>query len=144
MNQKQLSEKLNAARQLIDECIKELPKLAAKPGGARDRANTKKKGVGDAEINFGLNERNFIKTYAKGLSGPKKFVLLLAWVVRGKGNTDTNLKILETKWNKMKAKPLMGFKFNTFYSTEAKTQGWIDSKKSGTYRLTNTWRKIFD
>src|SRR5260221_4836968 len=97
-----------------------------------------------ARLNFDLNERTFVKTYARDFSGPKKFVLLLSHVAKGKVGVEIELKTIRAKWNKMTAQNLMRYKFNLKYPNEAKTQGWIDSKKVGIYHLRSNWMEIFD
>lgn len=96
------------------------------------------------KLDFGLNKKNFIKTYAKGLSGPKKFTLLLAHITKGKIGADIEIGAISGKWNKMKAKNLLGYAFNGKYPNEAVTQGWVDSKKYGFYHLRQGWMSIFD
>lgn len=92
-------------------------------------------------IDFSINERAFVKRYATDKSGPKKFTLLLAYLA--KGEIDKNIEISEIKkhWGKMTSKALLG-KFNMFYPNDAKTRGWIDSKKYGSYNLTSEWKVI--
>lgn len=145
MDKKNILSQLYEARQLIENCISEFSKTdnsTRKAGRALPKISVKTKTR--PKLNFGLNERNFIKTYAKGLSGRKKFVLLLAKITKGKIGTDAELKLIRSKWNKMKSKSLMGYEFNLNYPTEAKTQGWVDSKKSENYHLCDGWMKIFD
>jgi hypothetical protein len=43
----------------------------------------------------------------------------------------------------MTAENLMGSDFNTFYSTTAKENGWINAKKQGIYVLRRSWQDIF-
>lgn len=102
----------------------------------KDKVTTK-----SSDVDFSFNERAFVKRYATDKSGPKKFTLLLAYLV--KGEIDKNIELSEIKkhWNKMSAKTLLG-KFNMFYPNEAKTQGWIDSKEYGKYCLTGEWEKV--
>jgi len=143
MDTKDVISQLNAAKAIIDDCIRQLSKSKA---GVRERkpasaASTK---TALATVDFELNERNFIRTYAKKLSGPKKFVLLLARLVKGKVGVDVELQIIRSKWDKMSAKGLMGYKFNLYYPNEAKTRGWVDSKKTGTYHLRKDWMKAFE
>ncbi len=92
-------------------------------------------------IDFSLNERAFIKRYASGKSGPKKFALLLTYLVKGDTEKDIKLSMIKKHWNKMTAKTLLG-KFNRFYPNEAKTRGWVNSKERGSYFLTNEWKNI--
>ena len=63
---------------------------------------------------------------------------------KGKVGTDIALDSIRSKWGKMTSKNLMGYEFNLNYPTEAKTRGWIDSKKSSFYHLRDKWMSIFD
>lgn len=92
-------------------------------------------------IDFSINERAFVSRYVADKSGPKKFTLLLAYFA--KGEVDKNIELSEIKkhWEKMSAKTLLG-KFNMFYPNDAKTRGWVDSKKHGEYNLTNAWKEV--
>lgn len=110
---------------------------ASKTGRIRKSASVPPK------IDFSLNERNFIRTYARGMSGSKKFALLLAFLVKGKVGESVGANVITARWNKMKAGNLMGYAFNTKYPTEAKTSGWVDLRKHGTYCLLNSWMEIF-
>jgi len=92
-------------------------------------------------IVFSINERAFVKRYASGKSGPKKFTLLLAYLAKGQVNSNIELSDIKKHWNKMTAKNMLG-KFNMFYPNDAKTRGWIDSKEYGAYNLTNEWKKL--
>ena len=91
------------------------------------------------DINFSLNERAFVKRYAFNKSGPRKFTILLAYLAHGNVDEHVELGKVEKCWNKMSAKDLLG-KFNRFYPNEAKTRGWVDSQKHGSYNLTKEWQ----
>lgn len=93
------------------------------------------------DINFSLNERAFVKRYASNKSGPRKFTILLAYLAHGNVDENVGFGEIEKCWNKMSAKNLLG-KFNRFYPNEAKTRGWVDSKKHGSYNLTNEWKNV--
>jgi len=93
------------------------------------------------KIDFNISKRAFIKKYSKGLSGPKKFVLMLACLVRGKIGDETSIKEIKKNWNKMTS--LFEGKLNSYYSTTAKDNNWADSKKHGVWFLTKDWKKIF-
>lgn len=129
-------EKLKKIQSLLNECVEELSKPELK--------NSPKKQKGNQPIkispNFSLNERAFMKKYGKTLSGPKKFVLLTAYIA--KGNTKKVIKSEEItkKWNKLLS--FMGGKSQKNYSTRAKENGWINSPEYGNYILTEEWIKI--
>lgn len=117
--------------------------LGSKRGGATAQQSHRAPVSAPPKIDFELNERNFVKTYAKGMSGPKKFTLLLAFIAKGKIGETIEVNKIRSRWNKMKAKNLLGYPFNVNYPTAAKDHGWVDTKKRGTYFLRNTWMKIF-
>jgi hypothetical protein len=96
-----------------------------------------------AKIDFDLNERHFVKTYARGMSGPKKFTLLLAFMTQGKVGENIEVSAIRSRWNKMKSSNLLGYPFNVNYPNAAKTSGWVDTKKYGTYCLCKSWQQIF-
>jgi len=93
------------------------------------------------DIDFSLNERAFVKRYSTGKSGAKKFTLLVAYLAAGKVDKDIKLSDIKTHWNKMSAKNLLG-KFNMFFTSYSKNNGWLNSKKYGSYCLTKEWKKV--
>ena len=95
------------------------------------------------KLDFSINIRAFVKRLAADKSGPKKFVLLLAYLAKGEIGKNVVLGDIRKEWNKMSGKKLLG-KFNRFYPNEAKTQGWIDSKEYGTYCLANSWQESYE
>ena len=98
----------------------------------------------NTSINFETNGRAFVKRYAKNLSGgPKKFVLVLAFLVKGDATKEVSLSEIEKMWNRMKSKALLGMKFNRFFPTTAKENGWVNSQKRGFYNLDRSWKNIF-
>lgn len=97
----------------------------------------------DRKIDFEIPIRPFIKQNAKGLSGDKKFVLLVSYLSKGDPRKEIELEKVEGIWNTMKAMDLLGGKFNRAYSNRAKDNDWVDAKKTGTYILRPTWKEIF-
>lgn len=95
------------------------------------------------KLDFSINIRAFVKRFATDKSGPKKFVLLLAYLTKGEIGKNIVLGDIRKEWGKMSGKNLLG-KFNRFYPNEAKTQGWIDSKEYGTYCLADTWQESYE
>ena len=93
------------------------------------------------ELDFSLNERAFVRRFTAKKSGPKKFTLLLAYLAKGKVEENISLSDIKKRWNKMEAKTLLG-KFNQFYSSEAKTRGWVDVRGHGIYKLTKEWEQV--
>ena len=88
-----------------------------------------------------MGERAFIKKHSKSISGPKKFVLILAYLVKGEIGKEKSLEEIKRHWNKMTS--LLKGKFNPFYSVTAKDNSWVDSKKYAFYFLTSDWKEIF-
>lgn len=103
---------------------------------SRNHANVKK-----IQLDFSKNIRAFMSKYATKKSGPKKIVLLLAYLSKGEIKKDITVTSIKTEWSKMRGKKLLGT-FNTFYLNEAKTKGWIDSHGRGTYSLTKDWKEV--
>lgn len=95
------------------------------------------------KLDFTINVRAFVKRFVADKSGPKKFVLLLAYLTKGETDKNFPLADIRKEWNKMSGKNLLG-KFNRFYPNEAKTQGWVDSKEYGTYCLSASWRESYE
>lgn len=81
--------------------------------------------------------RPFMNRYAQGISGPRKFALLVARLSGGDSNAEVPGNDIERQWNKMKG--LLGGAFNPAYSTRAKDNGWVDSPKMGVYILLPGW-----
>lgn len=87
---------------------------------------------------FSLPIRPFIKRYARGVSGPKKFAILVARITKGEMKAEVPFSEIEKQWNKMKQ--LMGGSFNPAHASRAKDNGWVDSPKHGVYKLLGEWR----
>lgn len=138
----ELVAKLRKVQSLVSDCVDLATRLQsgshkpAKSAGHRQHRVT--------TVDFGVNQRAFLKRYAKKLSGgPKKFVAVLACLAKGDTNKDVPLSEIEQLWNKSSSKSLLGMKFNRFFSTSARENGWVDSKKRGFYRLESSWKDIF-
>ena len=116
--------------------IEKLEKAVFVPAGKKKIRGAGKK---VEDLDFTLNERTFAKRYVAGKSGPKKFTLLLAYLVKGEVGKSIKLNIIKKCWNRMKAKNLLG-QFNMFYSNEAKVRGWVDPGEYGMYCLAKEWR----
>jgi len=110
---------------------KRLVKLAAQAGS------------GNTSVRFDMNERAFAKRYAKNVGGgPKKFVLLLAFLTKGDTGKEVSLNEIEQLWNRTSSKTLLGMKFNRFFSGIAKEFGWVNSQKRGFYNLERSWKDV--
>jgi hypothetical protein len=140
--QQELVAKLQKVQALVADCVdlvaqlKQAPSRLSKSSGRTQHT--------DRSVNFEMNERRFVKQYAKSLSGgPKKFVAILAYLAKGDTNKEVSLNEIEQLWNKTSSKALLGMKFNRFFPTTAKEHGWVNSKKRGLYNLDRSWKDIF-
>ncbi len=120
--------------------IEKLEKAVFSPKTKEKKLLTKVSDI-NQDIDFSINERAFVSRYVADKSGPKRFTLLLAYFAKGEIEIDIELSEVKKHWEKMSAKTLLG-KFNMFYPNDAKTRGWIDSKKHGIYNLTNAWKEV--
>jgi hypothetical protein len=140
MDRSKTRENLLEIKALVDRCLADLD--SAKPRrGVKSSKNAHS--VSTTKVDLDVPLRAFVKKYAKGMSGPKKFALLLARLARGDLKAEIALSEIERSWNKMRAASLMGMKFNRFYPVQAKTNDWVDSGRKGFYRLRPSWREIF-
>jgi len=118
--------------------IEKLEKVVFSNASTKKRKG-KKQTISIGNVDFSLDQRAFAKRYAASRSGPKKFTILLAYLVGGKVDKNVELSNIKKRWNKMKS--LLG-KFNMFYPNDAKTKGWVTSKAYGSYSLTNEWKNV--
>jgi hypothetical protein len=92
-----------------------------------------------AILDYEVNARAFVKAHARGLSGPKQFVLLMAYLAKGKVGKEVQFQDIRNHWNRMKS--LIGNKLNTFFPNSAKEHGWINPREKGVYVLTKSWQE---
>lgn len=92
-----------------------------------------------SDLSFDLPVRPFMKRFGADMSGPKRFVLLLAHMAHGATGTPIQISELHKAWKTMVG--MMG-DFNTAYPTRAKDNGWVDATKQGTYTLLPGWMEI--
>jgi hypothetical protein len=118
-----------------------VPVAASLKGNTRATPVTKSKrptnGKVAPPVDFDVNERAFMKAHGRGLSGPKKFVLLAAYMVKGRSGAEVELGEVLKRWNRMKS--LLG-KFNLSYTNRAKENGWVNPREKGVYVLTSSWK----
>jgi hypothetical protein len=140
MEGNKVRENLLEIKTLIDQCLADLDSAKQR---RRVKSTRNTHSVSSTQVDLDVPLRAFVKKYAKGMSGPKKFTLLLARLARGHLKTEIALSEIESSWNKMRAGSLMGMNFNRFYSVQAKTNDWVDSGRKGFYKLRPSWREIF-
>jgi hypothetical protein len=110
------------------------PRETAKPSAGENKVSRPRRG---ADIDFSLPVRPFIKRYASGASGPRKFAILVARLAAGDTGIEIPFKDIEKQWNRMTQ--LMGGRFNPSHASRAKDAGWVDSPKHGVYKLLGDW-----
>lgn len=132
--------------QSLAKCFKDLELRVTQLESKKDKKNSNKNlsnsytKTKKQSMDFSVNIRTFMKKYHKK-SGAKKFVLLLAFLAQGKLENHIKISDIKKQWSKMSGKKFLG-QFNNYYPNEAKTQGWVDSKKYGTYCLTKNWNIV--
>lgn len=114
----------------------------ASRGRATDRGKVAT-ATASPQIGFDMPIRAFVKKYARGMSRPRKFVLLLSYLAKGQTGKEVLLRDVERHWNKMTSATLMGGRFNRSLTDSAKGNGWVDTKKPGVYVLQTSWKQIF-
>jgi hypothetical protein len=92
------------------------------------------------KLDFTKPERAFVKQYAKGLSGSRKFVLVLAYLAKGVVGKEILFSDVVGHWKKMTAR--LGA-FNGYFTNDAKENAWVDTKKKGVYVLCSSWKDAF-
>lgn len=91
-----------------------------------------------SKFDFSLPLRAFVtKHSARKLSGPQKYVLLVAALVKGNRSVTIDNNRVQKEWNRM-TEP-MGGTFNAAYSTRAHDKGWIEPVTRGVYKLRESW-----
>lgn len=95
-----------------------------------------------AAVSFASPIRAFMKKHSRGMGGPQKFALLVAYLVKGDGHKQVRLSEVQKHWNKMKG--ILGGEFNRAHTVRAKDHEWVDSPKTGSYVLLPGWKGIFD
>lgn len=138
-NQKELINKLETIQALAGDCLALLTQRRRLVTSTRHRAGHSP--VSATPLHFESNVRAYVKRHAKGLSGPAKFVLLLAYLTKGDTNKEVSLGDIKKLWGTMKSKSLLG-KFNLAFANRAKDGGWVDSKKRGFYNLHRSWKDV--
>lgn len=145
MNNTELVKKLKEIEVLVNECLDGINSVSSseklKPAPKNNRDTGTRSTINIDKIDFSIPIRPFVKKYAKNMSGPKKFVLILAHLSSGNLDKKINLEEVEKIWNSMKS--LLGMKFNRFYTQTAKDNDWVTSEKKGIYLLRPSWLEIF-
>lgn len=113
--------------------------------GAKRFGGEENKGVtSKLDLDFDMNPRAFLKLHSNilKLSGPRKFVLIVAYLVKGDESIVKTMNEINTLWDRVRG--IMGGELKSMYVTRARESDWIDSPKAGTYQLRPRWREIFE
>jgi hypothetical protein len=143
MDRDKLIASLKEIEALAEECLEHLGD-SAKPKRLTRKSPARSRPASPASLDFDKPLRPFIKQHAAGLSGPKKFVLLLSRLVKGDPKKEIAIEEIQKHWNKMKAKSLLGLEFNHFYPARAGENDWVETKKKGFYNLRPNWKQALD
>lgn len=124
-----IMKQLQQIRELAEDCIQKISVLetSVAPTGSK--------------IDFDCNIRAFLKNYSKGISGPRKFALLVAYFSKGEPKTTVGINEIKKIWDANRT--MLGGEFRSIYGTRAKENGWLDSSQKGFYRLSKRWQEIF-
>jgi len=138
-----LIERLEQAQIILNEALVLAKKGVRKRPPSKEPHHANEKSSLEP-LDFTMGIRGFVKRYAKGISGPKKFALLLAYLA--KGDLKKTIPFVEIKkhWNNLTAKSLFGMEFNSFFASFAKENDWVNSEKNGSYNLRPSWKAIFN
>lgn len=140
-----LIEQIEKARDALDAALKILKKAGGNPPKAKAPAQSSGAARrGAPTLDFTMPLRAFVKKHSDGLNGAEKFTLLLAYLTKADTSKTAPLADIETQWNKMTGKGLLGMKFNRLYTSQARENDWASAEKTGSYRLRPSWKAIFD
>jgi hypothetical protein len=141
-NNQQLVRRIQEARDALNDALKLL-----KSGGTSLKAGKMSPRVPPAStgrLDYTMPMRAFVKKHSQRMNGAKKFVLLIAYLSKGNQSETVSLSDVESQWNKMTSKGLLGMSFNRLYTSQARENDWVSTEKAGTYRLRPSWKAIFN
>lgn len=102
-----LAEMLGQIKVLVEQCLTLIGDETSSRLASKGELRRPSKGIPKA-LDFHLPERAFVRAHARHLSGPQKFVLLLAYLAKGKVSVDVRLRDVEKHWNRMTSPALLG------------------------------------
>lgn len=115
------------------------PALPAEKG---KKAHPKTSSSHGSHLAFNMNILAFMNKYARGKSGPQKFTLLVAYLVKGGSDAQASVQDIKTHWNKMKT--VLEGPFNPVHGNRAKAKGWVEPEKKGMWKLTDSWKEALE
>jgi hypothetical protein len=128
---------LRQIQALINEALSEAP-LGKKPKAPKEPA---KPAPGATSLSFDMNILAFTNKYARRLSGPSKFTLVVAYLVKGNLSGQVSYQDIMGQWNKMKT--VLGDP-NGAHANRAKGKGWVEPAEYGMWKLTSGWKEALD
>jgi hypothetical protein len=137
MDTNTLVSKLQQARTLMDECLRS---VTANDDPAVELTSIETSS-GSKDIDFSVPIRPFRKEFA-GLSGGRKFTLLLAWLVKGDLKKEIALAAIISEWDNMSG--MLNAKFNRKFSSDAREADWVTTVKDGIYVLRPNWAEVLN
>ena len=140
-NTTELAQHIKTARDALDAALRIL-NVASEP--AKKAKAAKGTPTNTGPLDFTMSLRAFVKKHSARLNGAKKFTLLLAYLSKGDTSKTVELADIESQWNKMTSKSLLGMKFNRLYTSESRENDWSSTEKAGLYRLRPSWKAIFN
>lgn len=142
MNNTELEKQLQIIKKATEHALSLLDVEEKAPTHVRSVAEPiEDASTAEAEIDFSMQSRAFFKKYAKGFSGTKVFVLMVAYFMNQQKSDMAPLADIQKEWSKMKG--IIKYKYSSAYTVRAKESDWIDSPKSSFYSLRPNWKDIF-
>ncbi|MBI2644246.1 MAG: hypothetical protein HYW95_01900 [Candidatus Wildermuthbacteria bacterium] len=141
MTEKELGQRISEISTRLDR-VEKIVLGASSTKNTKDR-NASKQTSRAGSIDFDKPLRPFMKQYVtKNMSGAKKFTLLLARLTKGDTKKEITLTEIEKQWSRMTS--IVGTDFNRFFTSAAKDNDWVESKRKGFYNLRPNWKEIFN
>ena len=138
MDKKIIVEKIKESLKLLEGCLLEINLQDKDFSEIKNNRKIEK----TEKIDFSINERAFFKKYSKDISsGPAIFTLMVAYIVKGKENSEISISDVQKLWKKVDG--IFTSKYASIYATRARGNDWVDTKKSGMYILRPNWNQIF-
>ncbi|MFA6554339.1 MAG: hypothetical protein WCS89_02410 [Candidatus Paceibacterota bacterium] len=142
MNKPELEKQLRFIKEAVNQCLLSIDTLEEDEVSGNDGVMEKSVSLSTEGVDFSMQSRAFFKKYAKGMSGTKVFVLMIAYFVN-KNKVDTvSYSDIQKEWSKMTV--IIKHKPSTTFAVRAKESDWISSPKNSLYSLRPTWKDIFN
>jgi hypothetical protein len=141
VNTKLVESKLEEIKKLADCCLAELRgnNVTVDPPADLRAEESHEDAIvmpSDAQPDFAMPVRPFMKGFGE-LSGKSKFVLILAWIAKGKVGQPVELSKIQEVWDSMVG--LLGVTFNRYFTQQAKDLDWVETSQRGVYSLRPRW-----